>query len=143
MAKVMVNLSAIINSMLPSAALSNDTAAVFCKRCREWEKKGLKLLEMSLIGLLQIMLKGYYWIRSWKPGYSGGPPYLPQSLDDLLDLTDKSRARPSLIKKDFKHFIAFSLILVCLGFIVLFFWQVPVTFEANIISRSVSFQTPP
>lgn len=106
-------------------------------------KKGLKLLEMSLIGLLQIMLKGYYWIRSWKPGYSGGPPYLPQSLDDLLDLTDKSRARPSLIKKDFKHFIAFSLILVCLGFIVLFFWQVPVTFEANIISRSVSFQTPP
>lgn len=103
---------------------------------------GIKQLGNILIGVVQAVIKGYYWIRGLKPGYSGVPPSLPQSVDDLYPSQVKPKAFRSFLRRHIHHIIALLLLLASVGFILLFFVPVPVTFEANIISRNLSFRTP-
>ncbi|TVR06997.1 MAG: hypothetical protein EA395_13450 [Phormidium sp. GEM2.Bin31] len=102
---------------------------------------GIKLLGNILIWVVQSVIKGYYWIRGLKPGYGGVPPRLPQSVDDLYPSQVKPRAFRSFLRQHLYHIVTLLFLGIALGFIVLFFVPVPVTFEANIISRNLSFYT--
>lgn len=103
---------------------------------------GIKQLGNILIGVVQAVIKGYYWIRGLKPGYSGVPPSLPQSVDDLYPSQVKPKAFRSFLRRHIHHIVRLLFLGIAVGFIVLFFIPVPVTFEANIISRNLSFRTP-
>ncbi|MFP4220815.1 MAG: hypothetical protein ACLFQ7_08815 [Phormidium sp.] len=103
---------------------------------------GIKRLGNLLIGVIQSVIKGYYWIRGLKPGYGGVPPSLPQSVDDLYPFESNSTAFRSFLRQHLHHIMALLLLLGSVSFILLFLVPVPVTFEANIISRNLSFRTP-